>query len=142
MNDLREVTGLLASARNLAEILAAAHAALDAMLAVIDERQDRADGAYAAFVMAGTSVASSRLALWSAPSLPGPPAALTGAGDPVRACAAGADDVSALAGLAGLLARRLEAAAASADDAGDRAACADAARHARAACSSLGGSPP
>jgi hypothetical protein len=50
--------------------LAATQAALGAMLPVIDVHQDRADGAYAAFVLAGASVASSRMALWSAPSLP------------------------------------------------------------------------
>lgn len=143
MNDLSEAVGRLASARGLPEILAAAYAALDAMLPVIYQQQDRADSSYAAFVLAGTSVASSRLALWSAPSLLAP---MT---DPVDAAGreghrmAGADEaVSALARLAWLLAGRLEAAAASAADPGDRAACSDAARHARAACSSLGGPPP
>jgi hypothetical protein len=70
--ELREAAGRLASACGLSEVLATAHEALGVMQPVIDEQQDRADGAYAAFVLAGTSVASSRLALWAAPSLPAP----------------------------------------------------------------------
>jgi len=143
VNNLSEVSERLANARGLPETLAAAHAALDVMLPVIYQRQDQADGAYAAFALAGTSVASSRLALWSAPSLPRLAASPVDADDLSGRHAAAADDAtSALAGLARLLASRLDDAAASAAEAGDWAACAEAARHARAACSSLGGPPP
>ena len=131
MNDIAAVRARLERASDLPGVLDAAYETFEGMLPVIWGQAERAGAGLAAFVMAGASAANGRDAVTSAPSLPpaapgGVPAA---AGDP----AAGVTEqeaAAALAGLAGLLAGRLTDAASWAVGAADRAACADAARHA------------
>jgi hypothetical protein len=142
MDDITAVRARLEQASDLPGILDAAYEAFEGMLPVIWGQAERAGGGLAAFVMAGASAANGRDTVASAPSLP--PAAAGGvpvaAGDP----AAGVTEQEAavaLAGLSGLLARRLTEAACRAADAVDKAACADAARHAAAIWSLLAGVP-
>ncbi len=140
MNRVYVAEEKLARASDLPSVLEAAYAAFDYMLPLIMEQQDCGGGTFAAFVLAGSSAASGRLAIAGAPSLPasvGGPVADVAARSRVTAQEAGA----ASAGLSELLARRLEEAAVSAVGA-DRAACAEGARHARDLCARLGGALP
>lgn len=140
MDRIAAVRARLEQASDLPGILDAAYDAFEGMLPVIWGQADRVRGGFAAFVMSAGPAANGRDAMAGAPSLP--PAAAGGvplaAGDP----AAGVTEdeaAAAVAGLSQLLASRLADAAAWAADAADRAACADAARHAGAIWSLLAG---
>jgi hypothetical protein len=142
MGDIAAMRVRLEQASDLPGILDAAYAAFEAMLPVIWGQADRIGGGFAAFVMSAGPAANGRDAIAGAPSLPLPaPGSIPlGVGDP----AAGVTEQEAaavLAGLSQLLASRLVDAGAWAADAADRAACADAARHAGAIWSLLAGAP-
>jgi hypothetical protein len=142
MSDIAAVRARLERASDLPGVLDAAYDAFEAMLPVIGGQEDRVGGGFAAFVMAGASAANGRDAVASAPSLPpaAPGSTAQAAGDPL--VDVGEEEAAAvLAGLSGLLASRLLDAASWTVDAADRAACADAARHARAVWSLLAGAP-
>jgi hypothetical protein len=132
----------LEQAGDLAEVLEAAYEAFEGMLSVIGPCEDPASGWFAAFVMAAASAADGRDAVAFAPSLPAHAVRRAPAvGD--QPCGASPGDVAdAVAGLGQLAAHRLGEAARSAREAGDRAACQDAARCARDICGLLGGSAP
>ncbi len=135
-DNLREAGGLPA-------VLDAAYNAFEDMLPVIRAYDDPADGTFAAFVMSAASVADGRDAIAWAPSLPprrlgGPPAP----GEEPHPGTSAAEAAGALAGLTRLLAARLAQAARSAPDDRDRAACADARRHARDIHALLTGTEP
>ena|ERR1700728_2109675 len=123
-------------------ILDAAYDAFEQMLTAITSQQDHGGGAFAAFVMSGTAAANGRDALAAAPSLPP-----VSSSDLASMASTSALDVPApdaadvLAGLSQLLSRRLTDASAYTADAGDRLACAQAARHAADVCMLLGGPP-
>ena len=142
MNDIAAARAQLEQANDLAGILDAAYDAFEGMLPVIYGQEDMAGGGFAAFVMSAASAANGRDAVVSAPSLPSaapgrtPPAMR----EPVTGVTE--DEAAAvLAGLSQLLASRLADAATWAADAGDRAACAVAARHAGVIWSLLAGAP-
>jgi hypothetical protein len=141
MDRIDAVRARLQQTTDLPAILDAAYDAFEDMLPAIQDQQDPGGGAFAAFVMSGAMAANGRDAVAAAPSLPSArsnEAALTAAPPP----GVPAQDVAAaLAGLSRLLASRLDAAAALSADVRDRAACAQAARHAASICSLLGGAP-
>jgi hypothetical protein len=107
------------------------------MLSVIYPVQDPASGLFAAFVIAGASAANGRNALALAPSLPGRPLLAVPAeqqpwsGEPPERVA------EVVAALSTLIAERLAQAATSAPDAGDQAACRNAAETACEICGML-----
>jgi hypothetical protein len=112
----------------LADVLSAAWAAFSLLLAACCDCEERAPELSAAFAFASAAAAQGRLALASAPSLP------ADLGDPAsyRGCAEADLEKTAdgLAGLAGVLATRMSAAARLAHGADDRAACQEAAAQA------------
>jgi hypothetical protein len=142
MSDIAAVRARLERASDLPGVLDAAYDTFEAMLPVISGQEDRVGPGFAAFVMAGASAANGRDAVASAPSLPpaAPGSTAQAAGEPPVDITE--DEAAAvLAGLSGLLARRLADAASWAARAADRTACADAARHAHAVWSLLAGAP-
>jgi hypothetical protein len=142
MNDIATVRAQLEQASDLPGILDAAYEAFEAMLPVIWGQAERVGGGFAAFVMAGASAANGRDAIASAPSLPpAAPGSTPQAAGEQPADVTEEEAAAVLAGLSELLASRLSDAASWAADAADRAACADAARHARAVWSLLAGAP-
>jgi hypothetical protein len=133
----------LETADDLPAILDAAYEAFEDMLTVIEDHQDPAGGAFAAFVMSGAVAANGRDAVAGAPSLPPTPAARTAHSDVGAAPGfGGLEAAAAVAVLCLLLVSRLDAAAGLAGNVADRTACALAARHAASVCSLLGGAPP
>jgi hypothetical protein len=142
MNRIAAVRARLDQASDLPAILDAAYDAFEGMLPVIHGQEDRAGGGFAAFVMSAASAANGRDAVASAPSLPpaAPGSTSLADGDPPPGVTE-QEAAAALAVLSGLLAGRLADASARAADAGDRAACAVAARHAGAIWSLLAGAP-
>jgi hypothetical protein len=145
VKQIRAARHRLEHAADLPAVLAAACAAFEDMLAVIQARQDQLGPDFAAYMLAGASAADGRFAVIAAPSLP-PPAvvpAACGGGDPdIADVDAGLDAGAALAGLARVLAGRLGQAATMAAHPADRAACADAAWHAGLLAARLGGPSP
>ena len=142
MDSIDAARARLEHAAGLPAVLDAAYEAFEEILRAIEDQQDPAGGALAAFVMAGAAAASGRDALAAAPSLP--PAAPGEGADAIAASAHDrtTDDAAAvLAGLSQLLASRLSSASDQSADASDRLACAQAARHAASICSLLGGTP-
>lgn len=131
----------LEQASGLPAILGAAYDAFEDLLSAIEDQQDHGGGAFAAFVMSGVSAASGRDAVAAAPSLPpaGPGDAARAVVRPLPARAPAEEAAAVLAGLAHVLACRLDDAGVLAADAGDRAACAQGSRHAAGVCSLLGG---
>jgi len=119
----------LEESRDLAQTLAAAHDAFNAMLSVFDSYQNGSGPFYAALVMAGPAAADGRNTVAMAPSLPPPerdrPWPLEPAHEP--AAEEAADTVAVIAALA---ARKLRIAAAAASSAADRSACVEAAQYA------------
>ena len=135
-NDLREASGLPA-------ILDAAYNAFEDMVPVLRAYDDPADGGFAAFVMSAASAADGRDTIGWAPSLPprrlgGPP----GPDDEPRPGQTSEEAAGMLADVTRLLAARLAQAARSAPAGRDRAACADAWRHARDIHALLTGTEP
>jgi hypothetical protein len=136
------VRGRLEQASDLAGVLDAAYEAFEAMLAVIHGQEDRAGPGFAAFVMSAASAANGRDVVAAAPSLP----SAIQLGGPLSADGLAADvsedeAAAAVALLSRQVAGRLADAAGWAARAGDRAACAVAARHAGAIWSLLAGAP-
>lgn len=132
----------LEQAAGLPAVLDAAYETFEQMLRAIEDQQDPAGGAFAAFVMAGAAAGSGRDALAAAPSLP--PAASPELADAIVASprdVTAEDAAAALAALSHLAASRLAGASDLSADVGDRVACAHAARHAASICSLLGGIP-
>jgi hypothetical protein len=142
MNPIDAARHRLEQADGLPAVLDAAYEAFEQMLRAIEDQQDPAGRAFAAFVMSGAAAASGRDALATTPSLP--PAA---SGEPVGAIGRShhelttEDASAALAALSQLLAGRLTDASHLSADVGDRVACSQAARHAASICSLLGGIP-
>jgi hypothetical protein len=112
------------AADGLAGTLAAAWEAFELLLVTCEQCEDRRDEFFAAFAFASAAAAEGRSILAVAPSMPGP-GARTSQAFPVPADLEKIAD--ALADLARVLGTRLSAAARHAHDAGDRAACRDAA---------------
>jgi hypothetical protein len=132
----------LQQASGLACVLDAAYESFEGMVSVIHPAEDPASGLFTALVMAAASAANGRNALALAPSFPGHPLLAVpavqepGPGEPPERVA------EAVAGLSHLVAERLEQAAASAPDSGDRAACRHAAQSAREITGLLGSGGP
>jgi hypothetical protein len=142
MADLGGVPDTFADARNLPELLDAAHAAFEAMLAVIRQHDQPGEGYFVPMVMAGASAASGRDYLLRAPSLT---LQQLGAGPSGREEMRQADCALAARWLTWLCRRldaRLSTAAASAGLAGDRDACLGAARCARQIAALMSGGSP
>jgi hypothetical protein len=127
----------LEHATGLPAILDAAYDAFEDMLPAIEAQQDPGSAAFTAFVMSAASAANGRDAIAAAPSLPAAAPCVTTARAPAAVTAQQA--AAALAGLSRVLVNRLNAAAGLSADAGDRTACASAARHAAVMCSLLEG---
>src|SRR6266487_532116 len=138
----------LNSARTMPDMLSAACNAFELMLATIREHEERADGLFAAFVMAAASAADGRDALLTAPSLPWPlptvsaPSAASDSDTSGQATAPptaiGVDEVAdALAEVSQFLDAAPTTVGRHTADPADNAACADAARCAQAMWSLL-----
>jgi hypothetical protein len=124
-------------ASDLPGILDASYYAFATMLDLIYRQQDRGGPLLAAFVMAGVPASSGRLALLAAPSLPAS-TRLTSP-TPTGALVASPEQIAdAVSWLSLILAHRLDDEAATADNAEDRNACVEAARHAWALHARLG----
>ncbi len=140
MDQLEEIRQTLEAAVGLNEVLAAAYAGFLVMMPVIEDQQDPASPHFAAFVMAGATAASGRLALIAAPSLPDASRSADFADSAL--CGRDAEDIaSLLAELCQLMACRLYEAALAAMDADDREACSRASHHARHLGALFGGDP-
>jgi hypothetical protein len=138
MDTITAVGARLQQATGLPAILDAAYDAFEDMLPAIEAQQDPGSAAFTAFVMAGASAANGRDAIAAAPSLPAAThPVITTARTPATVTAPQA--AAALTELSRLLVSSLNAAAGLSADVRDRAACADAARHAAAICSLLEG---
>jgi hypothetical protein len=126
-------------AETAAELLDAAYQAFEALITAIRSCEDSGTAAVAPLAFAAAAAAEGRDAIAAAPSLL-PAGSVSGVpvatGDEVAAV------VTALSGLAGLLAGRLRRAAGTAATAGDRAACAAAARQAERVRVLLSGGEP
>jgi hypothetical protein len=131
----------LQEADGLDAVLDAAYAAFEGMLSVIHPVQDPTSGQFAAFVMAAASAADGRNALALAPSLPGHPLLAVPAEQQSWSSEPPKRVAEVVAGLSHLVAERLTAAAASAPDTGDVAACRHAAQSARDICGLLSTRP-
>jgi hypothetical protein len=133
----------LQGAGSLLLLLDAAYAAFEEMMSAIRDYQDRAGGSFTALAFAAAAAGDGRDAIAGAPSLPRPPLADRPAGreapDPGSTAAGLAAD---LAGLAGLLATRLDQAAVAAAAPEDRMACQVAAWQAREIHGLLAGKTP
>jgi len=126
-------------AGDLPGVLDTAWEAFDLAQAVCLRCEDQATGSFAAFAFAAAAAAQGRQLITTAPSLPPTSGTVTGYAAFV---AADLDETAdELASLAGLLTDRLSLAASRADDPGDQAACADAARQARQIYELLAGDP-
>jgi len=145
MNSLTKAQVRLDTARSLPEVLNASCQAFDQMLATIREHEARAEGLFAAFVLAAASAADGRDALLAASSLPWPPPAAPPPAAPRSALAVGdmaapasdpvmladIDDLAdTLGDLSKLTAAVLASAASHALDPSDQAACTQAAQSA------------
>jgi hypothetical protein len=142
MDPINAARTRLEQAIGLPAVLDAAYDAFDQLLGAIEDQQHPSGGAFAAFVMSGTAAANGRDALAAAPSLP-----RISSGDLAETMAGAAHGLTTehaaavLASLGQLLASRLNGASESSADAGDRTACAQAARQAASICALLGGLP-
>jgi hypothetical protein len=118
----------LLGADSMPGLLAAGWEAFELVMAAAAATADRSAGLYPAFTLARGSAASGRNAIAFAPSMPG------GYTAPHASLVTEASDVDevadAVAGLASILSACLRKAAERAADAGDRAACEVASRHA------------
>ena len=129
-------------ARDLASVLDAAYDAFEEILAVIGDYEDAADSPAVPLLLAATQAANGRDAVLFAPSLPTRRLHQAERVEEELKRGSAQDITSAAAGLCQLLASRLAHTASTAAAAADRAACQDAARHARAAHALLTGSGP
>lgn len=143
MNANTGVLEHLQEAQDLAAVLAAAHEAFEHALTVIRAHQDQDDSMLAAFALSAAYAADGRDAVAFAPSFPPPaPRATSAAAEPLDSGRDAGEVADALAALSQLLAARLTAAAGSAQDPDDEAACAHAAGHAESIHVMLRGSGP
>jgi len=131
-------TRRLASAASLPVLLDAAYGAFEEILSAICGYEDSGGEFFAALAFAAATAADGRDAVAFAPSLP---ARLTAPGESACCCHSPAD-FTGLAALSATLATRLAQAAGASDNAGDRAACQDAARLARQLHVLLAGNGP
>jgi hypothetical protein len=130
MRRLITAAGRLRQARGLASMLDAACDVFEEILAAIGSYEESTDTLIVPFLLAATQAANGRDAVLFAPSLPPralhPPQTAHGQQRPT------AGDISAaVASLSRLLAAQLISTGAAAANAADRAACHDAAGHAR-----------
>jgi hypothetical protein len=128
-------------ARDLAQVLDAACEAFEEILAVIGDHEDASDALVVPLLLAATQAANGRDAVLFAPSLPARRLHQLRVGEELERGSA-QDVIAAVTGLAQLLAVGLAHAADAVADGADRAACLDAARHARAVHALLTGSGP
>ena len=143
MDDIETIRSRLTAADQLAGdlpgVLDTAWEAFDLAQAVCLRCGEQATGLFAAFAFAAAAAAQGRQLITTAPSLPPTSGTVTGH---VASVAADLDETAdGLASLAGALTERLSLAASRADDPGDQAACADAARQARQIYELLAGDP-
>jgi len=128
MQDIGSIRARVEAAGELGGLLEAAWDGFELLASACRGCEERAGGLFAAFAFAAAAAAQGRLVLASAPSLAAGYRGETGSG---RSVDADLDEVAdGLAGLAGLLAARLAAAAGHASDPGDRDACTQAAAEA------------
>lgn len=118
----------LLDADDVPGVLSASWGIFELVMAVAAASADHSAGMYPAFTFARGSAVSGRNAIAFAPSMPAGYAAPSGNPSPVTGDVHEVAD--AVAGLASALSARLRDAAGRAADAGDRAACQDAAGHA------------
>ena len=128
MPEIDRMRARLETGGELTDVLSAAWGAFSLLLAACCDCEERAAELSAAFAFASAAAAQGRLVLASAPSLP------ADLGDPASDSGCAEADLEktadGLAGLAGVLATRLSAAARLARGAGDQAACQEAAAQA------------
>jgi hypothetical protein len=126
------ITAALESADGLPGLLDAAWTAFEAILSLSATYADTDAGFFTALVYARPAAADGRDAIITAPSLPARPAGQEpdGTWRLLHGDSAG-EAAAAMAALSAVLAARLTAAAGSASDGEDRAACLIGARHAR-----------
>ena len=128
MNQINLAKQRLLDADSMPGLLAAGWEAFELVIAVAAAKADQSPDMYPALTLARGSAVSGRNAIAFAPSMPEDYAAPP---DQPAADKSDIDDVAeAVAGLASVLSERLQDAAGRAPDAGDRAACENAARHA------------
>jgi hypothetical protein len=135
MSRITNAQANLETAFGMPAILTASYSAFDQLLLAIREHEERAEGLFAAFVMAAVSAADGRDALTSAPSLPLPlprPSDMTSQAEDPAGWASIDDIADEVAGLGQVLADRLTHIARQAGDPLDRTACANSAQSASA----------
>jgi len=139
MNNFAIARERLEQNTDICGVLNASYGAFMTLLDVVKEQQDRGGPLFAAFVIAGVSVASGRFAIAEAPSL-----SVSARMEPTQRARDGGgsaeDAAAAIADLCRVMIRRLDDVALIAD-VRDRRACREASRHARALCARLGGAP-
>lgn len=128
MNQIDLAKQHLLGADSMTSLLAAGWETFELVMAVAAANADQSPDMYPALTLARGSAVSGRNAIAFAPSMPEDYGASPGhpAADESDAYAV----AEAVAGLASVLSERLQVAAGLAPDAGDRAACENAARHA------------
>jgi hypothetical protein len=142
MDQIESARVRLEQATGLSAVLDAAYDAFEQLLWALEEQEGRGGATFAAFVMSATAAANGRDALAAAPSLPPVPSGDLAAAAAWSSSGLTVDDAAAvLAQLSQLLCGRLANASHLSVDAGDKAACAQAARHADSICSLLGRTP-
>jgi hypothetical protein len=142
MDQIQSARVRLKQATGLRAVLDAAYDAFEELLGALEEQEERGGGAFAAFVMSATAAANGRDALAAAPSLPPAPSGDLASAAARSYCDLTVEDAAAvLAQLGQLLSGRLADASNQPGDAGDKVACAQAARHAASICSLLGRTP-
>jgi hypothetical protein len=128
-------------ARDLASVLDAACDAFEEILAVIGGYEDASDALVVPLLLAATQAANGRDAVLFAPSLPARRLHQLRVGEELERGSA-RDITAAVTGLCQMLASWLAHTAGTAAAAADRAACLDAARHARQIHALLTGGGP
>ena len=142
MDQIESARVRLEHATGLPAVLDTAYDTFEQLLCALEEQEDRGGAAFAAFVMSATAAANGRDALVTAPSLPPAPTGDLAAAAAWSSSSLTAEDAAAvLAQLSQLLSGRLADASNQSADAGDKVACAQAARHAASICSLLGRTP-
>jgi hypothetical protein len=138
VNRIERIEQQLASAHDIADVLAAGWESFEFVRVLASVCADQAADMYPAFMFAQGSAVSGRNAIAFAPSMPADRAVLL---ESPALSAGNVDEVAdALAGLASALSARLREAAGRADDDGDRVACEQAARDAERISELLAGS--
>jgi hypothetical protein len=128
MDEIAVLSARVRAAVGLPELLDAGFDAFETIRAAARGCEDRTTELFAAFMMAAGTATEGRNALNAAPSLPPGTSSPPNRNPPVSAATDVYGIADELADLAGLMARCLPQAAATATLSGDRAACQDAAR--------------